>query len=101
MAKNENRRIIKASAGRPEWVAELEVTKIIAFYALLASLRALEGDTRARIENFERAIKSFFLTCEADLTPEECVRFRRQAQTTIEDLLDRIDIDENPYKQPE
>jgi hypothetical protein len=36
-----------------------------------------------------------------NLTPEECVRFRRQAQTTIEDLLDRIDIDENPYKQPE
>lgn len=51
--------------------------------ALLASLRALEGDTRARIENFERAIKSFFLTCEADLTPEECVRFRHQAQITM------------------
>jgi uncharacterized protein YhfF len=101
MAKNGNRRIIKASAGRPEWVAELEVTKIIAFYALLASLRALEGDTRARIENFERAIKSFFLTCEADLTPEECVRFRHQAQVTIEDLLHRIDIDQHPYKQQE
>lgn len=101
MAKNGNRTIIKVSAGQAELVAELEVTKTIAFYALLASLRALEGNTRARIENFERAVKSFFLTSDVNLTPEECVRFRRQAQTTIEDLLDRIDIDENPYKQPE
>jgi hypothetical protein len=96
--ENASRGTIKVSAGQPELAAELEVTKIIAFYALLASLRALEGDTKARIENFERAIKSFFLTCEADLTPEECVRFRHQAQITIEDLLHRIDIDEHPYK---
>ena len=59
MAKNGNRTIIKVSAGQAELVAELEVTKTIAFYALLASLRALEGNTRARIENLERAIKSF------------------------------------------
>jgi hypothetical protein len=101
MAKNGNRGIIKISAGQPELAAELEVTKIIAFYALLAGLRALEGDMRARIENFERAIKSFFLTCEADLTPEECVRFRCQAQITIEDLLYRIDVDQHPNKQRE
>jgi hypothetical protein len=101
MAKNRNCGIIRVSAGQAELAAELAVTKNIAFYALLASFRALEGDTRARIENFERAIKSFFLTCEVNLTPEECIRFRRQAQTTIDDLLGRIDIDENPYKQPE
>jgi hypothetical protein len=43
--KNGNRRV-KVSAGQLELAAELGVTKIIAFYALLASLRALEGDTR-------------------------------------------------------
>jgi hypothetical protein len=85
--------------GQPELAAEIEVTKTIAFYALMASLRALEGGTRARIENFERAIKAFFLTYQADLPPEERIRFRNQAQVTIEKLLSRVDIDRRPYKQ--
>lgn len=98
MANNGSRRSIKVSAGQPERAAELEVTKAITFYALLASLRALKGDTRERIEKFERDIKSYFLTCEVDLTPEKSARFRRHAQTTVEDLLNRIEIDQHPYK---
>jgi hypothetical protein len=99
MAENGSRATARIPAGQPELAAELEVTKIIAFYALMAGLRALEGDTRARIENFERAIKSFFLTYETNLAHEEHVRFQRQAQITIEDLLRRIDIDQHPYRQ--
>ncbi|HUN97888.1 MAG TPA: hypothetical protein VMU69_16850 [Bradyrhizobium sp.] len=94
-----NRAISTLPAGQPELAAEIEVTKTIAFYALMASLRALEGDTRARIESFERAIKAFFSTYQADLPPEERIRFRNQAQVTIENLLSRVDIDKRPYKQ--
>ena len=71
MRKNGSPAIVGRLAGQAELAAELEVTKTIAFYALMASLRALEGDTTARIESFERAIKSFFLTCETGLSPEE------------------------------
>ena len=101
MRKNGSPAIVGRPAGQPELAAELEVTKTIAFYALMASLRALEGDTRARVESFERAIKSFFLTCETGLPPEESARFRRQAQVSIDNLLHRIDIDQQPYKQHE
>lgn len=90
--------MLKLPAGQPELAAEIEVTKTIAFYALMASLRALEGDTRARIESFERAIKAFFSSYQADLPPEERIRFRNQAQATIENLLARVDIDKRPYK---
>jgi hypothetical protein len=99
MANDGSHAILKLPVGQPELAAEIEVTKTIAFYALMASLRALEGDTRARIENFERAIKAFFATYQADLPPEERIRFRNQAQLTIENLLSRIDIDKRPYKQ--
>jgi hypothetical protein len=101
MAKRRSRVNIKVPAGQPELAAELEVTKTIAFYALMASLRALEGDTRARIESFERGINAFFSSCEIDLSPDECARFRHQAQLTIADLLGRIDIDQRPYKSRE
>jgi hypothetical protein len=74
MAKRGSRVNIKVPAGQPELAAELEVTKTIAFYALMASLRALEGDTRARIESFERGINAFFSSCEIDLSPDECAR---------------------------
>jgi hypothetical protein len=99
MANDTSQTILKLPAGQPELAAEIEVTKTIAFYALMASLRALEGDTRARVESFERAIKAFFSTYQADLPPEERVRFRNQAQVTIENLLSRVDIDKRPYKQ--
>ncbi len=101
MRKNGSPAIVGRLAGQAELAAELEVTKTIAFYALMASLRALEGDTTARIESFERAIKSFFLTCETGLSPEESVRFRHQAQVSIDNLLHRVDIDQHPYKQRE
>jgi hypothetical protein len=101
MAKNGSRSHIRILARQPELAAELEVAKTIAFYAMMASLRALEGDTRARVESFERAIQAFFSTCEVDLPPEECKRFRHRAQLTIEDLLGRVDIDRHPYKQRE
>jgi hypothetical protein len=61
-------------------------------------LKSPASDTRARIESFERGIKYFFLSCETDLSPEECARFRRRAQVAIEDLFGRIDIDRRPYK---
>ena len=99
MAQDGSQAILTLPAGQPELAAELEVTKTIAFYALMASLRALEGDTRARIESFERAIKAFFSTCQTDLPPEERARFRNQAQVTIESLLSRVDIDRQPYRQ--
>jgi hypothetical protein len=62
MGKNGSRAQIRVLAGQPELAAELEVAKTIAFYAMMASLRALEGDTRARIENFEGAMQAFFST---------------------------------------
>jgi hypothetical protein len=96
--RNGNSAIKKIPAGQLELAAELEVTKTIAFYALMASLRALEGDTHARIENFERAIRGFFSSYEANLSPDENARFRHQAQIAIDDLLCRVDIDRHPYK---
>ena len=85
MRKNGSPAIVGRLAGQPELAAELEVTKTIAFYALMASLRALEGDTTARIESFERAIKSFFLTCETGLCPRVLSGsgVRRRFQSTI------------------
>ena len=49
MAKNGSRSHIRVLAGQPELAAELEAAKTVAFYAIMAGLRALEGDTRARI----------------------------------------------------
>jgi hypothetical protein len=76
----------------------IEVTKLLAFYGLLSGLRSLGGDQRARLQQVEKALQSFFAMCDIDLPEQDATKFRQHAKSTLDDLFARVQIDDAPFK---
>jgi hypothetical protein len=92
---------IKPTSDEVELSAVLEVTKTVAFYALLTAILSLSGDRKAKLEKLELALKQFFKSCQIDLPLNDAERFREHARATIDELLERVDIDNAPFKSPQ
>jgi hypothetical protein len=100
MGERENRMKVKINSIRDdvELHSTLEVTKLLAFYGLLSGLRSLGGDQRARLEQVEKALQSFFAMCDIDLPEKDATKFRQHAKSTLDDLFARVRIDDAPFK---
>jgi hypothetical protein len=81
-----------------ELQATMEVTKLLAFYGLLSGLRSLGGDQRTRLEQVERSLQGFFATADIDLSETDTVKFRQHARKILDELLERVVIDDEPFK---
>ena len=89
---------IKSIRDDVELHATVEVAKLLAFYGLLSGLRSLGGDQRARLKQVEKALQSFFGTCDLDLAEKDAAKFRLYAKNTLDDLFARVQIDDAPFK---
>jgi hypothetical protein len=89
---------IITSQERVETLATLEVTKTLAFFGLLAGLRALGGDQRARLKNLENSLKAYYSTIETDLSDDETLLFRKSCLKILDELLERVRIGDQQLK---
>jgi hypothetical protein len=91
---------IKPAREQIELGAAIEVAKTIGFYALLIGLRMMQGNQRSILENMEKTLKDFFSNCRVELPEHEAHIFREYARSTIDELFQRVNIDDQPLKSP-
>jgi hypothetical protein len=89
---------VKSIRDDVELHATVEVAKLLAFYGLLSGLRSLGGDQRARLEQVEKALQSFFAMCDIELPEKDATKFRQYAKNTLDDLFARVRIDDASFK---